>query len=691
MWLIETSTLSLKFVQAASDVRYAILSHTWGVEEITFQDMADQAHASRKKGWGKVQKTCAVALASHGLKYAWIDTCCIDKTSSSELSEAINSMFAWYRSATVCMVYLPDFRHDPEQDGTEWFSFIFSLAPCRWFKRGWTLQELIAPKDMVFYDESWSIIGSKTQMARDLAYITNVDRAVLDDADNLSRVPIGRRMSWAAHRKTTRAEDLAYSLMGIFDVNMPLLYGEGGEKAFIRLQKELIQSKNDLTLFAWMDEQKQWPDKHWAHGMLATSPAQFRHCTTLKVPPGNLNTLQDLEFTLTNRGLRFDTNLYIPSEDLPVMEVNLTRKIPSPSDPSSSGSGKFEFDPADSTVSLGLNCLETSARTSDKPKWVGIYLEMVGNNYVRIHADTLDYSVSRSKWRSKQAGKRVVYIAPTVSGLEDRRQPVRGEAHHIYIVYDNSMLSVSSLTIAPAAAPVASLATASATEPGFPDPDPPGHFDLFAETGSELTLAHTLRRNPGRTLSLYFFDVALDHSSQPIRLVLVTGFSVLDTLVYWHALYAEDQLRGVADHPVSSPLVFQNTTNGLAVTRATDGYPGPPLTALAEKELADVEDRFHDYLWENASDEAGVIRPELVPTVVDVPGCTKDVLHRISASSVPACGARAVDGSATSERFPIECVKLTYEVVKTHADPDTDYEETVLANYNRLYGASPIS
>ncbi|KAH7083876.1 hypothetical protein FB567DRAFT_425731, partial [Paraphoma chrysanthemicola] len=169
------------------------------------------------------------------------DWCCIDKSSSSELSESINSMFQWYQNAEVCYVYLADLATDSD---------VSRNSLCRWFTRGWTLQELVAPKVVKFYDYKWNAIGTKVGLAHVISSSTSIPSHLLLGRSALSDSSIATRMSWAAQRQTTRLEDLAYCLLGIFEVNMPLIYGED-LRAFRRLQEELIKRNNDLTVFAW--------------------------------------------------------------------------------------------------------------------------------------------------------------------------------------------------------------------------------------------------------------------------------------------------------------------------------------------------------------------------------------------------------------------------------------------------------
>ncbi|TBU21976.1 hypothetical protein BD311DRAFT_706275 [Dichomitus squalens] len=192
----------------------------------------------------KIRDACAFARAN-GFRYIWIDSCCIDKTSSSELSEAINSMFVWYAEAQVCYAFLADVPVG--EDHTAAGS---SFRRSRWFTRGWTLQELIAPWDVVFLSCDWTVIGSKNTLSRLVEEITGIDREVLLHEKSLDSVSVAARLSWASKRTTTRAEDQAYSLLGIFDINMPTLYGEG-ERAFRRLQEEIMRRVPDQSRFAW--------------------------------------------------------------------------------------------------------------------------------------------------------------------------------------------------------------------------------------------------------------------------------------------------------------------------------------------------------------------------------------------------------------------------------------------------------
>lgn len=190
---------------------------------------------------------CVVARRD-GFRYIWIDSCCIDKTSSSELSEAINSMFNWYRDAQLCYAFLADVPSESGSDDPRAHGSRFRRS--RWFTRGWTLQELVAPRWVLFLSDQWTLLGTKDTLAGVIEAVTRIDTGVLKHEKSLDSASVAQRMSWAATRQTTRVEDQAYSLLGIFGINMPTLYGEG-EQAFRRLQEEILRKIPDQTMFAW--------------------------------------------------------------------------------------------------------------------------------------------------------------------------------------------------------------------------------------------------------------------------------------------------------------------------------------------------------------------------------------------------------------------------------------------------------
>jgi hypothetical protein len=290
MRLINTTTFELKDFGAAAPL-YAILSHTWGEEEVTFQDMADLDGARQKKGFAKIEQCCRRARRD-SLSWAWVDTCCIDKTSSAELSETINSMFQWYERAIKCYAFLEDIWARP---GDELFAGLDPdaahealgirdtqsshgsvLFGSRWWTRGWTLQELIAPLDVEFFNRDWEFLTSKRACSQLISVFCGIADSILSHSTPLSSICVAERISWASERTTTRDEDMAYCLLGILGVNMPLLYGEGGHKAFLRLQEQLIATAEDYTLFLWglSGEPRTSPSAPF-ESILAASPRDF--------------------------------------------------------------------------------------------------------------------------------------------------------------------------------------------------------------------------------------------------------------------------------------------------------------------------------------------------------------------------------------------------------------------------------
>jgi hypothetical protein len=290
MWLLSTDRAELHYFSSpealAKSDGYAILSHVWEPPEQSFQSIQTLAASlqgsdasPRDQSCTKIRECCMLA-EKHGHKWVWIDTCCIDKTSSADLSEAINSMFRYYALADVCYAYLKDV---PSSDDS------FTLPPffqySKWHTRGWTLQELIAPRFLLFVSQAWEPLGTKADLAFELSAITHIPERVLRQEQDFREISIAQRMSWAAKRETTREEDRAYSLFGIFGVNLPTLYGEGGQ-AFQRLQEEIIRRYADTSLFAWGYFSESFekslnlsnPGSHWhapTSYLFAASPSDF--------------------------------------------------------------------------------------------------------------------------------------------------------------------------------------------------------------------------------------------------------------------------------------------------------------------------------------------------------------------------------------------------------------------------------
>ena len=294
MRLLHTTTLKLSsFDDDDSIPPYAILSHTWGKAEISFHDLLNYAESklNRSEGYQKIRSCCALA-AAEGHKYVWIDTCCIDKTSSAELTEAINSMYRWYQEAQICYAYLADVHVD--NHGPRGTISTKAFEKSRWLTRGWTLQELLAPDNVVFYDRNWQEFGSKSSLIDQISLVTGIQQDHIHDINGAS---VAQKMSWASKRQTRRVEDMAYSLMGIFDVNMPLLYGEG-KKAFMRLQHEIVRISNDESLFAWTD------GGLVESGLFAQSPKAFAESgDVVQISSDYHHYIHRAPYTVTNRGL----------------------------------------------------------------------------------------------------------------------------------------------------------------------------------------------------------------------------------------------------------------------------------------------------------------------------------------------------------------------------------------------------
>jgi hypothetical protein len=311
MRLLNSTTLEFKFFNDEACPPYAILSHVWGAEEVSYQNVrflqqvqrlpanhpmrgayvaALEAAAglelsvTREKpisnfaGLSKIEETAKIAKEKN-LDWFWVDTCCIDKSSSAELQEAINSMYAWYKRSAYCIVYL----EGPDCCRTAYFHSDRQVLPkmilkailerCKWVTRGWTLQELIAPTKVGFYDNGWNYICDKSDALHDIQGITRIPQYVLTTGD-LNHASVAQKMSWAAHRSTTRVEDIAYSLMGLFNIHMPMLYGEGVH-SFQRLQEEIIKTTADDSIFAWQAE-----DAGTAtfRSIFARCPREFKSC-----------------------------------------------------------------------------------------------------------------------------------------------------------------------------------------------------------------------------------------------------------------------------------------------------------------------------------------------------------------------------------------------------------------------------
>lgn len=326
-----------------------------GQSGISFHDLLNLAESEleQSEGYQKIRSCCALG-AAEGHEYVWIDTYCIDKTSSAELTEAINSMYRWYQGAQICYAYLADVHNDHQLwDTTAEEAF----SKSRWFTRGWTLQELLAPKNVVFYEQNWRKLGSKSNLIAQISLATGIQQ---DHIHNINGASVAQKMSWASKRQTRRVEDVAYSLMGIFDVNMPLLYGEG-KKAFTRLQHEIVKISNDESLFAWTD------DGLVESGLFAQSPKAFAEAAdVVRIGSESGEYIYRAPYTVTNRGLAIESFVSSPNRPMSILDR------------------RFIF--------LPLNCIHGRASASNLRRQLAIGLERVSQDeFVRFSPGQLDY------------------------------------------------------------------------------------------------------------------------------------------------------------------------------------------------------------------------------------------------------------------------------------------------------------
>lgn len=335
MRLINVHTLEMRSFSNAAIPNYAILSHRWlnDEQEISLQEYTSGAYQQRP-GYKKIIDLCSFVRDANdrfradletsgrrhdpldGVEWIWIDTCCIDKTSSADLSESINSMFEYYAKATTCVVYLRDVSTAP--CGLQWCDVECvrcqateeEVRSSEWFHRGWALQELVAPDSRIFASADWRVLGAvlhkKSQIPSTerllgcIVEVTGIPQEVLLDSNELPATSVAQRLSWAANRTTTRVEDRSYSLFGLLGVNMPLLYGEGS-RAWLRLQQEIIRTSSDESIFVWRSPDATNRRLLPSQPILAPSPECFLGCADVRYVPR----FKRLPYSITNQGLEF--------------------------------------------------------------------------------------------------------------------------------------------------------------------------------------------------------------------------------------------------------------------------------------------------------------------------------------------------------------------------------------------------
>ena len=329
MRLLNANTKTLELLRDKPP--YAIVSHRWGTEsdEVPFTDINDPSRAqSKSMGYKKVLGACSQAL-DDGIAYVWLDTCCIDKRNQKELTSAINSMYGWYQESEVCYVYLHD------------VSDISGLTGSEWFLRGWTLQELIAPRVLKFFAKDWTLLGTREELRliHRITECTGIHPEILLSGITPYDVSIAQRMHWAARRTTTEEEDRAYSLLGLFDIQLPAIYGIK-QKAFKKLQHEIVSSSSDKSLFAWkpiLNGAVDFNSPSGITGLLADSPSQYLNVYEIPCEqfyhPFEPNRLARWECFSLKNGAVCVTLPIRQAEDPSVREALLCCSFDSPQDP----------------------------------------------------------------------------------------------------------------------------------------------------------------------------------------------------------------------------------------------------------------------------------------------------------------------------------------------------------------------
>ncbi|KAF9472566.1 hypothetical protein BDN70DRAFT_925638 [Pholiota conissans] len=278
-----------------SHTKYSILSHKWlrgTLGEITYDHWNKGLLDPESAGYQKLASFCRTAWNDYGITLAWMDTICINKESSSELDESIRSMYAWYERAEICIVYLSE------------TSTIAEIPNDSWFTRGWTLQELIAPNRLKFYNSEWIRLAQDGDNdKRNRKILSSIELATTISTtqfENVSYTPLSCRMQWAAFREVTREEDMAYALMGIFNVSISIAYGEGADRAFLRLLEEIMKTtpSGALDLFNWAGEINKRMSKS---SLLPSSPRYYLRRSTKVILQYIIN---PDPLVLTPRGIR---------------------------------------------------------------------------------------------------------------------------------------------------------------------------------------------------------------------------------------------------------------------------------------------------------------------------------------------------------------------------------------------------
>ena len=423
MLLLNIKTCKLEAFEEGPKLRdalekCAIISHRWGNdrEELSFQqyrermtrleykddqfDNPGNTSASSEGESAGFFKTARARLKAQeqeptqpqlDLEYIWMDTCCINKEERRGHEKAIILMFSWYRSAKVCYAYLPDvsvqkrdFQEEEQEEDKETKKVkvtkprIGSFQDSNWFTRGWTLQELLAPREMHFFDRYWRFIGTKATLSAQIQRVTGIEAQYLNG--DVSKACIAVKMSWLARRKTTEVEDMAYCMFGLFGIDTYIRYGEG-EGAFLRLGQELIRQKPaDESIFAWKSPEidPKIDSGPLSCGLLAPWPTCYLGSENLTIESRKYR--QRKGYNFTSGGIEFQVPNKLPENGNAADWMALVARNRK-------------------TYWLKLNCWDPRDELGDRDT-ITIYLQKEGENWRRKNCEVLDY---RRRPRSSQS------------------------------------------------------------------------------------------------------------------------------------------------------------------------------------------------------------------------------------------------------------------------------------------------
>ena len=435
MRLIHTTFIAFCEFEGEHIPDYAVVSHRWGSAEISCQMFLETAVEDRHGyGWTKILEGCRMARCRR-IGWLWVDTCCIDKASSAELTESVNAMFRYYQRARQCFVFLPDvFATYKDTEGLE-----TQLQHSTWFTRGWTLQELLASTVATFYNASFQLAGVKStgsSFCDVLSKISGVGAQYLHDPTMVFKASVAERMRWASLRQTTRIEDIAYCLLGLFDVNMPLLYGEGS-KAFMRLQVEILRKSEDESIFAWHMDSAEFTD--W-QGLLAPLPSAFAGNEVIEIR----NIHQRTPSTMTNKGLQLSLALpWYPRECTPVLFplncIQLVTDIETRRQQHYQIAIRIHVKSTSDAYNSGLRVLEGAIHHEttrrDKLILAHIYDQMCTVKHTKAGRKITKMRYT-AKWKSHETGCWQAYGCANVVGVFPRGQAGEGLTHPVYFKQD---------------------------------------------------------------------------------------------------------------------------------------------------------------------------------------------------------------------------------------------------------------